>query len=112
MNKRKDIDVKSSKVVGIRLTQDEHKLLKDMAFAQRTTISDYARQAIIKELKGDEIAESWATSLVKRYWERIDEVHNMASYIVHLENVLKQNKIEFHHREFETVDNLREWEAW
>lgn len=112
MNKRKDIDVKSNKVVGIRLTQDEHKLLKDMAFTHKTTISDYARQAIIKELKDDEVVETWSTSLVKRYWERMNEVHNMASYIVYLENLLKQNEIEFHHREFETVENLREWETW
>lgn len=112
MNKRKDMDIKSSKVVGIRLTQDEHNLLKDKAFAHRTTMSDYARQAIIKELKGDEVVETWAASLVKRYWERINEVHDMASYIVYLEKQLKQNEIEFHHREFETVDNLREWEAW
>lgn len=58
-----------------------------------------------------EANKKFLSSLIKNYWDRMSEVYDTASYIIYLENLLKLNEIEFDHREFKVVEDIREWIA-
>lgn len=106
MNKRKDMDTRSSKVVGVRFTEDEYTRLKDAAYSNRSTLSDYIRKASLQYLDNT-IDDRHISSVLNNYWEGIKETIGMAEYIVVLESILKRNGIEFPQKIFGMTEDLR-----
>lgn len=106
MNKRKDMDTRSSKVVGVRFTEDEHTRLKDAAYANRSTLSEYIRKASLQYLDNT-IDDHYIASILNNYWKGIKETIGMAEYIVILESILKRNGIKFSQKTFGMTEDLR-----
>lgn len=56
-----------------------------------------------------EVPPTYFDSLMKHYWECVEETSSMAFYIVYLEKMLKENNVSFNKREFERVEDIKEW---